>query len=231
MLWMAVVGTLVLWSIASHASGNGGFVSAAFRKVGILRIAWGTGRRTEKSGGKTRTVGKKGWFSPTVGQMTAIVLLIGMAVCLSVLGDNYIAPTACTFGGDCGFQGGSGEFSFRAHPRSDDSRLRRPGPPRTTFGSSRKRSDFHVPVSDTPAPPQAATRRYTAPVKRGVNNINGYAPFNDPLLAAPNYSLSNLWTSAARLGLISYALFPLTVTLALKQVRPRSWASPRVALY
>jgi hypothetical protein len=46
------------------------------------------------------------------------------------------------------------------------------------------------------------------------------APFNDPLLAGPNNNIAaNPWTAAARLGLISYAMLPLAVTLALKQVR------------
>lgn len=46
------------------------------------------------------------------------------------------------------------------------------------------------------------------------------APFNDPLLAAPNFNIGfNAWTAAARLGLIGYAMLPLAVTLALKQVR------------
>lgn len=46
----------------------------------------------------------------------------------------------------------------------------------------------------------------------------GYAPFNDPLLAAPNFAIqANWWTAGNRLGLIAYALLPLCVMLALKQ--------------
>jgi hypothetical protein len=52
-----------------------------------------------------------------------------------------------------------------------------------------------------------------------VNNPNGWAPFNDPLLASSNIDIgANYWTAAARLGLISYAMLPLAITLAVKQV-------------
>lgn len=42
---------------------------------------------------------------------------------------------------------------------------------------------------------------------------------NDPLLASPNFDIyANWWTAGSRLGLIAYALLPLCVTFALKQV-------------
>ena len=55
--------------------------------------------------------------------------------------------------------------------------------------------------------------------KRAWGNLNpdGWAPYNDPLLAGPNYRIDkNLWTSSSRIGMIAYALLPLSVTLALK---------------
>lgn len=71
-----------------------------------------------------------------------------------------------------------------------------------------------------PALPAPASLGYTIQ-KRGVNNPNGWAPFNDPLLASSNRDIqANAWTAAARLGLISYAMLPLAVTFALKQASP-----------
>lgn len=102
-----------------------------------------------------------------------------------------------------------------------------PAPPKTTFNTKRGLS-FRAPASEDafaapPPPPQPASVVYKI-IKRqgGVNNVNGYAPFNDPLLAAPNYDIAfNSWTAAARLGLIAYAMLPLAITLALKQVSCR----------
>lgn len=71
-----------------------------------------------------------------------------------------------------------------------------------------------------PGPPKSNYKRAVdallAITRRGVNNPNGWAPFNDPLLAGQNTNVARtLWTLAARLGLISYAIIPLCVSLAL----------------
>lgn len=58
------------------------------------------------------------------------------------------------------------------------------------------------------------------------------APFNDPLLASSNTNIAaNAWTAAARLGLISYAMLPLVITLALKQWPFNIWATPFLTNY
>lgn len=62
-----------------------------------------------------------------------------------------------------------------------------------------------------------------------MNNPNGWAPFNDPLLASSNIDIAaNYWTAAARLGLISYAMLPLAITLAVKQVSAAGTASSAI---
>ncbi|GAA6013798.1 hypothetical protein JCM10207_008194 [Rhodosporidiobolus poonsookiae] len=234
-LWIVIAGTLALWSAVYHLSGTGKggtAIGAWFRKWSIRRITWtrsvssggaaGTATATaatEKSalglddlgieGEGARTRKKVVWASPTLAQTLTVLVLVVAAVCLSFIGDDYIAPTTCTFGGECGYQ---------------------------QYGSS--------------GPPKTNYR-----VKRGVNNPNGWvrsrwfllphegktdllafprtkAPFNDPLLASSNTDIAfNAWSAAARLGLVSFAMLPLAVTLALKQWPFNIWASPFLTNY
>lgn len=61
---------------------------------------------------------------------------------------------------------------------------------------------------------------------------NGWAAFTDPLLSASNVAIrQTVWTAAARMGLMSYALLPLCVTLALKQWPFNIWATPFLTNY
>ncbi len=61
---------------------------------------------------------------------------------------------------------------------------------------------------------------------------NGWAAFTDPLLSASNVAIhQTVWTAAARMGLMSYALLPLCVTLALKQWPFNVWATPFLTNY
>lgn len=119
-LWFAIPGTLLLWSAAYHISGSstrtgGSAVGAWFRKWSIRRITWtrrvgsggGSGAAAEKGDG-ARSRKKVVWASPTVAQMIAVATLIVVAILASFVGDDYIRPTACTFGGECGFSGSSG---------------------------------------------------------------------------------------------------------------------------
>ncbi|BGP16347.1 hypothetical protein JCM10213v2_004349 [Rhodosporidiobolus nylandii] len=157
-LWFAIVGILILWSIAYHLSGTGtggSALGAWFRKWSIRRITW------------TR-------------------------------------------------------------------------PPKTTYRAKRALPAFRFPSfsSSSPssaepvaAPPTPAGALHTLD-KRGVNNPNGWAPFNDPLLASSNANIRfNTWTASARLGLISYAMLPLAVILALKQWPFNIFATPFLTNY
>ncbi|GAA5873996.1 hypothetical protein JCM8547_001596 [Rhodosporidiobolus lusitaniae] len=237
-LWFVLVGTLLLWSILYHLSGSGtggSAVGAWFRKISIRRLTWtrsvgggGLGLDTsgvepegEKAAAAQRTRKKVVWASPTLAQTVTVLVLVGAAVCLSFVGDDYIAPTTCTFGGECGYQAYYGT-----------------GPPKTTYRAKRALPGLNFPSfsssssflsddSDSPAPPTPA-----GIFKRGVNNPNGWAPFNDPLLASSNANIAfNAWSAAARLGLISYAMLPLAVMLALKQWPFNVFATPWLTNY
>ncbi|KAK4053901.1 hypothetical protein OIO90_003738 [Microbotryomycetes sp. JL221] len=193
-LWFVVIGTLVVWSIAHRlaGSGTGGTaVGALFRKYFVRRITFTkkkklTDAEYDVSTGKHVQVGRKGvrFASPTFAQILTILALIVTSVCLSFVGPDYIAPTTCTFGGTCPYVSPSGNN----------------GPPSTNFGRLARRATLFL---------------ETVKVIKRQNNPNGWAPFNDPLLASSNVDINfNAWTAAARLGLISYAMLPLAVTLA-----------------
>ncbi|CEQ39536.1 SPOSA6832_01047, partial [Sporobolomyces salmonicolor] len=263
MLWFILVGTLIIWSAAYHLSGTGtggSPLGAWFRKWSIRRITWtkrvGGGRtkevgKSQEEGGRgatTQTARKKVvWASPTFAQMITIGVLIVAALCLSFVGDDYIAPTTCTFGGYCGYQSYFGSSSppkstyrvrrdflpFRLSPFSVDS-------DKPSFAVNSNKPSFAVDHDMTAPPPTPAELGFQLArpvnahrlVKKGINNPNGWAPFNDPLLASSNKNIAaNAWTAAARLGLISFAMLPLAVTLALKQWPFNIWATPWLTNY
>ncbi|GAA6040169.1 hypothetical protein JCM8097_004161 [Rhodosporidiobolus ruineniae] len=204
-LWFVIVGTLILWSAVYHLarfSSGGSALGAWFRKWSIRRITWtktvggsekggkqasqfGLDQTGVQEGGAARTRKKVVWASPTLAQTIPLVVLVAAALCVSFIGDDYIAPTTCTFGGECGYQAYGASSS----------------PPKSNY-------------------------------KRGVNNPNGWAPFNDPLLASSNHNIGfNAWSAAARLGLIAFAMLPLAITLALKQWPFNIWATPFLTNY
>ncbi|GAA5975943.1 hypothetical protein JCM11641_002845 [Rhodosporidiobolus odoratus] len=242
-LWFIIIGTLILWSTVYHLSGTGtggSAIGAWFRKISIRRITWtrsvggssGSGGRSkvgidpsavEEGTGASRTRKKVVWASPTLAQVVAVLVLIGAALCVSFIGDDYIAPTTCVFGGECGYQAYYGSS----------------GPPKSTYRVKRAfpalrfssfASDFSASLAAPPTP--AGVTFPVEHAKRGVNNPNGWAPFNDPLLASSNANIPfNTWSASARLGLISYAMLPLVITLALKQWPFNIWASPFLTNY
>ncbi|GAA6020864.1 hypothetical protein JCM11491_000009 [Sporobolomyces phaffii] len=236
-LWFVIAGTLILWSIAYHLSGTGtggSSLGAWFRKWSIRRITWtkrvggGTGKETgisQEEGRNTQTTRKRVvWASPTFAQTITVLVLIASALCLTFIGDDYIAPTTCTFGGYCGYQSYFGSS----------------GPPKSTYRAKRDISAVqYSPFASTsertapfPVPAGFGRQELTRPVKRGPLNPNGWAPFNDPLLASSNKNIDkSAWTTAARLGLISFAMLPLAVTLALKQWPFNIWATPWLTNY
>lgn len=68
-------------------------MGAWFRKYSIRRIAvGGKVKRKDAEGGEKKVVRSKIRFaSPTYAQMATIVGLIGVALCLSFIGPDYIA--------------------------------------------------------------------------------------------------------------------------------------------
>lgn len=155
----------------------------------------------------------------TAAQFLSVSLLLVLVALLSILGDDYISPTTCVFGGTCSYQGG--------------------GPPQTTFAARAVRcSSAPDPIWVSPAPPLPAHLPYGNSVARAKhpreivkrqNTPAGWAAFNDPLLAAPNSNIAaNWWTAGNRLGLIAVAMLPLCTSFALKQVsRPQLDSIPR----
>lgn len=93
-LWIVTIGTLVLWSIATHTVGKRGrgTLGAWFRKWSIRRITFGGkgSQRVQGSEGQEKRVRKRSWASPTIAQMLAVGGLVVMAVCLTVVGNDYI---------------------------------------------------------------------------------------------------------------------------------------------
>ncbi|KAM0791379.1 hypothetical protein ACM66B_005844 [Microbotryomycetes sp. NB124-2] len=208
-LWFVVVGTLVIWSVAHRlaGSGRGGSAFGAIcRKFFVRRITITKKKKQlDAETGKKIAVGRKGvrFASPTFAQILAISALIATAVCLSFVGPDYISPTTCTFGGTCPYVSPSGQN----------------GPPTSNFGRLVRRARQMLQPS-------------SAALRKRQNNPNGWAPFNDPLLASSNVDINfNAWTAAARLGLISYAMLPLAVTLAVKQWPFNVWAIPFLTNY
>ncbi|GAA6060092.1 hypothetical protein JCM10212_003500 [Sporobolomyces blumeae] len=241
-LWFVIAGTLILWSVAYQLSGTGtggSSLGAWFRKWSIRRITWtkrvGGGRgnaskeatKLQEEGRGTQATRKKVvWASPTFAQMITVGVLIASALCLTFIGDDYIAPTTCTFGGYCGYQSYYGSS----------------GPPKSTYRVKRAVNPFAMSsftsnwntdkTAPEPVPASLGFQQLTQPVKRGNLNPNGWAPFNDPLLASSNINIDkSAWTTAARLGLISFAMLPLAVTLAVKQWPFNVWATPWLTNY
>ncbi|GEM09818.1 ferric reductase transmembrane component 2 precursor [Rhodotorula toruloides] len=246
-LWFAIVGALIVWSAVYRLAGTGtggSALGAWFRKWSIRRITWtkkvggtgadsGTGEAEKGAQGTTGVRKKVVSASPTFAQMIAVGVLVLIALLVSFVGDDYIAPTTCTFGGDCGYQAYYGASS---PPRSTYRAKRALALPDSFRFLSSRQVESAVAAQtllDTVAP-SLRVHRVAQPVlaKRGVNNPNGWAPFNDPLLASSNTNIAaNAWTAAARLGLISYAMLPLVVTLALKQWPFNIWATPFLTNY
>lgn len=103
MLWFVIAGILILWSIAYHLSGTGtggSSIGAWFRKWSIRRMTWtkrvgGAGKETGKNQEEGRdaqaTRKRVVWASPTFAQTITVLVLIGSALCLTFIGDDYIA--------------------------------------------------------------------------------------------------------------------------------------------
>ncbi|KAG0149940.1 hypothetical protein CROQUDRAFT_652916 [Cronartium quercuum f. sp. fusiforme G11] len=177
------------------------------------------------------------WYASTLltfGQLITLLAFTGILLAVSLVGDDYISPTTCTWGGTCPVQ------------------VFNQGPPKSSYAPLRIRRR-NAPTS--PPPPQSAERSWVdnpheaqSPLQvRSLHkdphrlvarasalslNPGGWAPFNDPLLAAPNYDVPrNMWTLSSRFGLIAYAMLPLIVTLGLKSWPFNVFAMPWLTNY
>jgi hypothetical protein len=133
--------------------------------------------------------------------MLGIAFLLGFVFVMCYVGPDYINPTECMFGGGtCGYVAVNGDGATEQ------------------FIYRRKRAIEHV----TSAIASSSHIFYKGRIAR-----YGWSPLTDPLLSGPNYTIDkNWWASANRVGLIGYALLPLSVALALKQWPMNIFATP-----
>ncbi|KAI5480795.1 ferric reductase transmembrane component 2 precursor [Pseudohyphozyma bogoriensis] len=202
--WIIVVFTLVVWSLAYQLSGpGGGAVGAWFRKWSIRRIAFGG-----------KLVPTKDGVEPAKGdrRRTRMWASPTIAQMMAVVGLIGLALGLSLIGPDyispttCAF---GGKCSYNSGANS--------GPPTSSYK-------------------RALDATFQSPIyffgKRGVNNPGGWVGYTDPLLSAPNTDVQvSVWSAADRLGLISYAMFPLVITLAVKQWPWNIWATPWLTNY
>ena len=193
----------------------------------MRRLAWG-GKLREKevkrplgTGTTTQYYRKRPWTTPTFTQMFAMAAIFGAVFALCYVGPDYLAPTECTWGGYCEAQVSQ-------------------GPPKSTYAGKllKARSDGDELALPQPAALPLSKRLVDEATyndlrpRRTTLNPSGWAPYNDPLLAGPNYRIEkNWWTSSSRLGMIAYALLPLSVTLALKLWPFAVFAIPHLSNY
>lgn len=165
------------------------------------------------------------WYSSniSIGQAISLVTFTAIILALSLVGDDYISPTTCTWGGRCPVQ------------------VFNQGPPRSTYAPLSRRAS--VQYSNTIPPPQPVqvphfkhSRRYNKILLPRATaqslNPNGWAPFTDPLLSAPNVNVPRtMWTLSSRFGLIAYAMIPFVVSIGLKSWPFNIFAIPWLTHY
>ncbi|EFP75050.2 uncharacterized protein PGTG_01643 [Puccinia graminis f. sp. tritici CRL 75-36-700-3] len=165
------------------------------------------------------------WYSSniSIGQAISLLTFTVVLLAISLVGDDYISPTTCTWGGRCPVQ------------------VFNQGPPRSTYAPLSRRA--RIQHSDIIPPPQPAHAPQLAHAPRDHKillpratalslNPNGWAPFTDPLLSAPNVDVPRtMWTLSSRFGLIAYAMIPFVVSIGLKSWPFNIFAIPWLTHY
>lgn len=203
-LWFALAAIFVVWTLAHQTRWRVGAPGLWLRKLGMQKWSFGShtparqGATTALQKGSRLTIRKWGWTTPTVSQLVGLVCLLVLTFCLCYIGPDYVYPTNCLFSNNyCGYVPVNGDNA--------------------TNQFSRK---FARALSDT-----SAGVLHTLSKRRPARY--GWSPLTDPLLAGPNYEIDkSFWTSSSRVGLIAYALLPLSVALALKQWPMNLFATP-----
>ncbi|CAH7690986.1 ferric reductase like transmembrane component-domain-containing protein [Phakopsora pachyrhizi] len=219
--WIFVAALLVIWTVFYRLKrySNLRIPQSASRLAHGLTIRRLNTNHTEQ----------KKWYSSqiTFGHFIAFITFTVILLAVSLVGDDYISPTTCTWGGKCPVQ------------------VFNQGPPRSTYApSTRKRRRD---LADDALQPRSSEKLYhhqssLARRKDGAVilprasamslNPGGWAPFNDPLLAAPNFDIArNMWTLSSRFGLIAYAVIPLVVSIGLKSWPFNIFATPWLTHY
>lgn len=196
------------------------------------------------------------WYASTLltfGQLLTLLAFSGIILAVSLAGFDYISPTTCTWGGPCAvqvFHQGPPKSSYtplrfrRRHakpsspplPQPAEKFLKIPQPEKylhqdhqDSFVEDEKDRGIEEPLQSQD---QLAFHRLLPRASALSLNPGGWAPFNDPLLAAPNYDIPrNMWTISSRFGLIAYALLPFVVTLGLKAWPFNIFATPWLTNY
>lgn len=144
---------------------------------------------------------KGGWSTPTLAQLFGLAVFLAFIFIVSYVGPDYINPQECMFGGICGYHPVNGDSATNQYARHRYKRA-------VEFITSSISTSSHLFH------------------KRRIARY-GWSPLTDPLLAGPNYTIDkNFWASGNRIGLIAYALLPLSVGLALKQWPMNPFATP-----
>lgn len=207
-MWMVIGGILLLSTIATQLNGGGGSaLGAIFRKITIRRATLGGKLKQVNTPKGPVTKRKKSWSSMTIAQILAISGILVVVTLAVMIGDDFIAPTTCVFGGTCPYASiDTGHGSTQAPPPSSYKRTQ------NSLVKSVPSESYYTPTTRS---------THARILKRGKDkNPNGWVAFADPLLSAPNTNVNrNWWTAGNRLGLIAVALLPLCVSFGLKQVR------------
>lgn len=158
-----------------------------------------------------------------VGHVVTLVTFTVILAAISLVGDDYISPTTCTWGGRCPVQ------------------VFKQGPPKSTYAPISRRSRARR--ADLVPPPQPVHLPYhkisgsddkiLLPRATALSlNPDGWAPFTEPLLSAPNTNVPRtMWTLSSRFGLIAYAMIPLVVSIGLKSWPFNIFATPWLTHY
>ncbi|MBW0466924.1 hypothetical protein O181_006639 [Austropuccinia psidii MF-1] len=190
-----------------------------FRSFQIRRLIPTSPAASLRSNSLTRVQTPR-WYSSTIniGQAIGLLGFTAILLAISLVGDDYISPTTCTWGGKCPVQ------------------VFNQGPPRSTYAPLRARHLESFQASESAnRGHQLIVRRdnFLKPRATALSlNPGGWAPFTDPLLAAPNTDVSrNLWTLSSRFGLIAYAMIPFVVSIGLKSWPFNLFAIPWLTHY
>lgn len=173
---------------------GGSPISALFRKYTMGRIVIGGGVGTDSEG---KQIKKKSWSSPTIAQMLVIFSLFLITTFVAVLGDNEILSAPCLFSGSC-----------------VDSSYLNSNLLKNTLALNQSKVETSLPLTAEPVTPlkrHLSHQRFT----RHKRDVPPPVTKDQPKLIRVG---AGWWVTADRVGLIAYAILPICISFALKQV-------------
>ncbi|MBW0495591.1 hypothetical protein O181_035306 [Austropuccinia psidii MF-1] len=159
------------------------------------------------------------WYSSTlnVGQAIGVLVFTTILLLVTLVGDDYISPITCTWGGQCPAQ------------------VLKQSPPLPTSAPLRAR---HLESFQTPLPVnhlrQLISRRNNFLAPRTTThspNSDDWTSFTKSLVAPGTNVPRNLWTISSRFGLVAYAMIPFVISIALKSWPFNLFATPWLTHY